>query len=225
MKSICYLLALFILNLHYTSYAQVKDPKQFSGWDKKIIFEDNFNDDHNNWLTDNSVAKAAKDEDVETKATITQGYLTYEVVKGDKPYAAAIERDIDYNRDFEIEYCFKIIAADKRYKAASAFFWGRDTSNSSCFLYFSKVGGVDFVNCIDPDWKNCDTKHSFSSPLNKNTFNRIYLRKIKDTYYLFINERLEKTYAYEPLKGNKIGLGAGVGASVAYDYIRISYIE
>lgn len=205
--------------------AQTKDPRQFSGWDKNIIFEDNFNDDRNKWLSNEDTSHSTKTSSAEIKSSIAGGFLNYEVIKGDIPYAPAIEQDIDYAKDFEIEYCFKIIAVVKKHKTASVFFWGRDTSKSTCFLYFTKAGGVDFGNCIDPDWGNCTWKHSFSYPFNSGTFNRIYLRKAGNNYYLFINERLEKTYPYQPLRGNKIGLGAGVGSSVSYDYIKISYIK
>jgi len=218
-------LVIVIMSLCGSAYAQTKDPRQFSGWNRNIIFEDNFSDDRNKWLSRDDTLPATKKAEVEAESSIAEGFLNYELIKGDKPYALAIEQDIDYSRNFEIEYCFKITASAKKNETASAFFWGRDTGSSACFLYFTKVGGANFVNCIDPDWKKCSWKHSFSFPFNKNTFNRIYLRKVRDNYYLFVNERLEKTYPYQPLRGNKIGLGAGVGASVSYDYIKISYIE
>lgn len=189
---------------------------------RHLIFEENFDNNDKGWLDEEdlnpSISQAHSSE-------IKNGLLHYGVIKKSIPLATTPKDRIDFSKDFEIEYSCKILSAEKKNKFAVTLFWGRDTLNSSCYLYAAPSGKLTLVDCTNGGFKNCDKHKGAEAVWKEGTFNKIVLRKVKETYSLYVNDKFVKDYPYKELRGSMIGLGAGPGTQVAYDYIKVYRLE
>lgn len=217
MLRILVLLCLFTTTLT----AQISSPENDT-LRKHLIFEENFDNNDKAWLDEEdlnpSISQAHSSE-------IKNGLLHYGVIKKSIPLATTPNDRIDFSKDFEIEYSCKILSAKKKNKFAVTLFWGRDTLNSSCYLYAAPSGKMTLVDCTNGGFKNCDKHKVAEAVWKEGTFNKIVLRKIKGTYSLYVNNKFVKDYPYKELRGSMIGLGAGPGTQVAYDYIKVYHLE
>lgn len=200
-------------------YSASGDPTFYTYLSKTTFFEDDLNDNHNKWLEG-----APRLSDL-TSDEFANGHFYYQNDDPKRIFATAIDRPIDFTRDFEIELSARIVYSPKKYGPGGVLFWCRDTLKRTPFLYFSRVGELRFVDCTEGDWDNCKVKRRRSFVFKKGAFNKITVRKAGDYYYLFVNEKFERRVPYKPLHGSLLGLGAGPGSRVAYDYIRISYLD
>ncbi len=195
-----------------------ENPRNYLYSNKTVVWEDHFNDDHNEWLIREDSIAEQKDY-----ATIADGYLKYKNTDLKQIYAAGVDPKIDLSRDFEIEYLAKIISAPRKNIVASVLFWSRDSINHTCYLYYCRSGKFVYL-ALDAKNKTKLNVTRYSRHIRKEDFNKITIRKTGGEIYLFINEHLKSTLKYVPLPGKLIGLGAGPNAEVWYDYIRISYL-
>ncbi|WP_118975812.1 hypothetical protein [Taibaiella koreensis] len=201
-------------------------PKQYSFGRRHVFFEDQFNDDRNGWLD----TSRRDEEDPPSKDTIVSrrviagGYLDYQVIKGKRPYSCVIPVAIDQQKDFEIELSVKLEAL-KKYRVAGTLVWGRRNMERCNYLYMSTEGKFLMLSCDTEPGGKCSSKSRRVWDFNPREFKKITLRRYQDRYYLFVNERLEGTFPFRPLKGNKLGLGTGPGGHIICDYIKVSYLD
>lgn len=186
---------------------------------KTIVWEDHFQDDKNGWLTQEDTTK-----EWDYDATIAEGYLKYKNNDPETITAVAAKPEIDFSRDFEIEYSSRMITAPHKNNAASVLFWTRESRNHGCYLYYFKKGRINYIAFDTTNNTKLRTSR-YSRHIKEKEFNKVTVRKTKGTIYLFINERYTGKLKYLPLYNKIIGLGAGPDAEIWFDYIRISYLE
>ncbi len=231
---------LLLLSSCWSHYASAGDsssvnPRNYFYKNKTVVWEDHFNDDHNGWLTDNDSTEnddpndgLTDNDSTEEKniyAIIADGLFKYKNTAPKNIYAYGVNPNIDFSRDFEIEYSAKIISAPKRNWTASVLFWARDSMNYSCYLYCSIHGDISYL-AFDVANNQKLIKKRYSTHFKKDgSFNKITIRKKSDKIYVFINEHFKSALKYIPISGKRIGLGAGANAEVWYDYVRISYLK
>lgn len=136
---------------------------------------------------------------------------------------------IDYSRDFEIEFSARL---DLKYTDwAALLFWGRDSTvevYNGQFLYYYPKGGYSMTYCKGSYPEPCDykrTMNAFGYGNNKGGYNTYTIRKIKDRYYVFVNDRYSRRYDYIPLNGQLLGFGTGRKSVANMDYIQVSYLK
>jgi hypothetical protein len=185
---------------------------------KKTVFEDDFTDDRNGWLNSEAGNKNGL-----VATGIKEGYFYYTNLTGKVPYAADPESRFDFTRDFEIEIMAAVVTTPDKNMAAGVLFWGRDSLKSAAYLYFSAQGGFSMIYC--PEAGKCKTERYRSSAFVPDKPNKITVRKSGGQYTIFVNDQQEKSFPYAALKGAIPGLGAGVGTTMRYDYIRIAYLD
>lgn len=199
---------------------KAKDPLHFQyPADLQPVFEDDFEDDRNNWLNEEPGSLV--------KAGIKDGCLRID--NSDSTYwSFIIKKDIDFNRDYEIEIAFRIDSFPKKYYYAAVFSWGADsTKNAGSETVFLDYAGNGFIkNCMGGDHSACSSKEFHYYTPNKKDFRIFTLRKTGDMYYVFINDRFEKKIPvnnHPP--GGELHLGAMPNTAISFDYIRVFYLD
>lgn len=205
-----------------SNYTKINDPLQYNYRNAQIIFEDNFDDDLNKWI---AKANTLPDTTGFEKSYIAGGYMTYQNNSPESVWAQSPEIEFDFNKNFEIELSATIISSPKNHQTSGVLFWGRDTNKSAHFLYFSKKGAFEIIDCTTNNWDECKKNHGYTHRLKKDKPNTFAIRKTGQNYYLFINGIFEKQLLLDPSKGKIFGLGAGPQTTISYDYIKISYLD
>lgn len=220
-----------IVTSFYTeSYAQktkIFNPKEYIISNRQLAFEDNFDNDKNKWLQSDSTDLSDTPDTayVSSKETkIAKGYFKYDNQSKSGIFSAGCTTTgIDFNRNFEFEISSLIFYAPDQFEWAGIIFWGRDSAYNTMYFYYNDYKRFSFIDCKNQ--YNYKSKARHSKDFIKNDFNKITIRHWKDSYYVFINEKFQKAFSFRPLIGNKLGLGAGVGCTMIYDYVKIYYLD
>jgi len=132
---------------------------------------------------------------------------------------------LDMQRDFQIEARYKsnswLSSCDVR--------WGADKTSQDalCFGFVNSLQEYG-IGSNQKDFAIDDIKaFETSSTIQKNNFNTLTIRKVKDRYYFFVNAVFvhECLVADHPVFGNYFGLSINSGCTVVADYFNIHYIE
>lgn len=172
--------------------------------DQTTVFFEDFNDENSGkfWTGKNR----------EHKGKIKFGqYLFKSVAIGLKPSYMAPHFDIDPSKDFAVEMMLSSNGNDY------GLVWGQDKSLER-FYYFNLIKRGFII-------KN-ENKIIIKGKIKKlvTEWNKITLRKINQTYYLFVNEQLVYEMPYEPISNIRIGVGTP-GWKVFVDYFGIYYLN
>lgn len=209
---------LFLVNAHAQS--SVSDSLDAT-LKKQEIFVENFDNDHNHWLADTPEKNVA--------ISIEKGLLHINNTR-DTGWMEGVDIDtmIDYSRDFEIDLSLQLIGKYKRYKDLTGFYWGAtDSWGAGCHWICIAPGRITFTYCHGGDHKQDEHKWLYYWPrFKKERFNKITIRKIQNTYSIYVNDKPIKTLPFEPLmvKGT-LSFAACEHADVAYDYLKIYYLN
>ncbi len=221
------LIALLILQcLHshaqkYSWYGAVTDSN------RQVIYYTNFDKvDENNkdWET----VQSKETHDSLVYAYIKDGILevTNNTAKG--TYATAFPFMFDYTKDFEVEFRVRLAAQYTGW--GSLVYWGRDSvneqPNGQC-LYFYPSSAYSMAYCNGANTEPCNyekIRHVGRPKKEAGRFNTYTVRKIKDSYYVFVNNEYSHKYSYTPLYGQTLGFGTGRKSVANLDYIQVSYL-
>jgi len=147
----------------------------------------------------------------EHKGKIKYGqYLFKSVSIGLKPSYIAPHFDLDPSRDFSIEMMLSCNGNDY------GLVWGQDKSLER-FYYFNLIKRGFIIR----NEKTTIIKGKIKKLVVE--WNKITLRKVKDTYYFFVNEQLVYELPYEPISNVRIGIGTP-GWKVFVDYFGVHYL-
>lgn len=194
-----------------------KDYYAFKGH-KELIFLDDFDRDAGIWgdSTDNA------DEFI-----IKRGEYIYKSDSFDYSAMPCIV-DIDFRRNFEIEFKAKIISNNDN-EHTGVVFWGReDTLYNGHYFYFQDKNkhhifycnnSIEGISHPDVD-KNIYARGVF----NTDDLNLFTIRRYNKFYYIFINGIYSGKQKYIPLLGKRIGLGGSRNTTALFKYIKISYL-
>lgn len=191
-SNIIALSVLMILNIQFL-YSQ-RPYLETSTYAKDNEFYEDFSNNNNNWIKENSK---------NISLTVADGYFIINNTSS-KPYYY-LEKDvsIDYESDFEIECIFEFNSETSN--DYSLLWGGEKKKNNLGFMEFviSKKGFYRISKFEVNDWK--DYTQWTKSNLIKPQANKLTVRKIDNTYFFFINEEIVHTMKYEKSIGSKVG--------------------
>ncbi|MBW7914799.1 MAG: hypothetical protein H3C54_14110 [Taibaiella sp.] len=209
------------------NYFDFKDRKQ-------LVFTDDFDNDNNNWLIcEPKGCEIIPDDDTMPKGDscyIDGGLMRFSVQPKEKigrVYVNEISIDMNFNRNFEIEFRAHIYGDNDNYNFGTIY-WGRPCNSiNGNNVYFGHKGlRIFYSNLQFDDSLHPDADESLTIPRShqKNTYNTYVIRKYDNKYYVFINNEFIGKCPYIPLTGNIIGLGKSTNNSGEFDYIKIYYL-
>jgi hypothetical protein len=174
------------------------------------IFIESYENNSNNWITDNSWISGKFSNgcyDIVCKNFNQNTGLTYKTIT------------IDQTKDFEIETSFKVI------KGNGALVFGL-TKNFDHYRVEIDNKKSLIIAKDTPIKSKIDRLFSGSVKSIKDTgfFNKVSIIKIKDIYYVFINDLLVKQFNKLILTGDQIGYSVGLNSEISVDYLKISYL-
>ncbi len=128
---------------------------------------------------------------------------------------------IDERKDFEIEAAITYVK-EKRRTEAAALTWGR--SSKGCFYLAFEGNEYRATMWTDRKGEEEITEWTKTPLLKQGNYNKLTIRKVGSTYYLFINEGLVHTMAKtKKFFGDNIGFMTN--GIIHVDYLRVSYLE
>jgi Caspase domain len=175
------------------------------------ILDESFESNTNKWITDNSWIKgefANSKYHLICKNFNQNTGLSY------------ITISLDRQKDFEIETSFSLK------KGTGAVVFGM-TKNFDHYRFEINKKAV-FSIIKDSPSKNKVEKlfsgsaESFAEPYLSNKFT---IRKLKETYYFYINELMICQLKNINLSGNQFGYSVGLNSSISVDYLNVSYLQ
>lgn len=224
---------LILLLFPYTIFAQPEpkkgDPLKYDYTTARLIFDEPFDNNNNGWQKkyDGDTTHSGDSVNIGLK----NGMLTIDNPKQSGwMYGAGPDKELDFNRDWEIEFFFKIPEKYniKKAKAITGFYWGMagPQADSGCTWISVAQKNATVTYCSGGDHKSCGHKNFPIIPaLRKENFYKLSIRKLGNDYYFFINDKFAKRLPAETLPGKKLYISANYQASVEYDYVRVYYLD
>lgn len=180
-----------------------RDYYDYAPNDRETIYFDDF---------DNEESKFWTGKNREHKGKIKYGqYLFKSVSIGLKPSYTAPDFDLDASKDFTVE--MKVSSNGNGYGMV----WGQDKSIER-FYYFNLIKRGFVIK----NEKGIIIKGKVKKLIKE--WNKITLRKVKDTYYFFVNEQLVYEMPYKPIENVRVGVGTP-GWRVFVDYFGLYYLN
>lgn len=200
------LLSLMFIQVQ-SSFGQ-QDYTAYNDAEKTQIFSDGFDNNANQWLTDNLWISARFDNgyyNITCKNYQSSTGLSF------KPVA------ISPNSDFEIETALKIV------KGTGALVFGM---NDKYDHYRVEIIGdnVQVLKDIPSKRKKIEKLFSGSSQITSD-YNKLTVRCVSGVYYIFANETLVVKLDDIELAGNQIGFNVGTESEISVDYLKVTEIK
>jgi hypothetical protein len=208
-----YILCFYILiTCILAGNSQQQKSQNGSSIERTNIFYESFDNNSNNWITENSWINAKISNGVFTikcNNYRNQTGLTYKTFK------------IDQNKDYELETSLRII------KGTGGFVFGQ---NEIFDHYRIELGNKDdllILKDIPSDRIPILRIHSISvkSCYRPEEFNKLTIRKIRDNFYFFVNDSLCCQDKNIKPYGEQIGFNVGLNSEILIDYLNISYLS
>lgn len=224
------LLILFLL-LCTRADAQYK-PKHFNAFDgkKELVFEENFDDDRNGWL-ENDTYSVQMHTSIVNDNYIKHG-LFHIYNTGMRPntfISYHAKTTIDYSRNFEIVLNARITGKDFG-KDIGILYWGKASKDlrTGYQVYFANNGdfrafysNAQIEEYVHPDINKFKTA---GDTFSTKDYNRYTIRHYKNRYYLFLNGSYRGSMQSVPLPGKLLGLGASANAMGLFDSVHVYYL-
>jgi hypothetical protein len=176
------------------------------------IFSESFQNNNNKWITDNSWISGKFNNgyyEITCKNFNQNTGLTYKTVA------------IDQSKDFEIETSFAVI------KGTGALVFGLTKDFEH---YRIEIGeNKNLIIFKDTPSKN-KVEKIFSGKeeiiINDIGFyNKLTVRKIKGSFYIFVNDIMIKQFNNLIFTGDQIGFSVGLNSEISVDYLNASYLK
>ena len=199
-------LKLSYLKPSYAIYNAVSVKKKFP------FFEEYFLNNKNNWSKGDGI----------TSKGFMGSYTYYWQSLESKTKSTSKFISIDTSKDFELEAKIRCLSAGKNTILQSFIFGGVGNKryyfgfNTEGSFRISKYDGSKYVAI--KDWAE-------SSAIKPNNYNLLTVRKIENTMYFFINEKLVHQCKSLKFYGNKFGFEAASNSKLEIDDLMMSYIE
>src|SRR4030042_6031956 len=209
LKSLLLLINILFLNV-FTAVAQ----QSYSAYNSSVktdIFSDNFNNNTNQWITDN----------LWIKGTISGGYYSitcknYQMSTGlsYKPIP------IDPNVDFGIETEVKII------KGTGALVFGMNDKYDHYRVELSDKNTLEVLKDTPSKKKKVEKLFTGtgSIPVTRE-LNKITVVRIQGVFYVYVNEFFVNQFSNIQIEGNQIGFNVGTESEISVDYLRVAKLE
>ncbi len=180
---------------------------------KQIILSDDFSKFNNYWLL--GIEENSWSESIE------EGNLVFQSLT-DKAKEDLLPVIIDQNRSFEIETSIRLVEGkmDKGYGLQ----WGKAMNPVKQFDFLLTGYGHYTIDKYTGEFSDY-IPFTLSDNVNRYTYNKLTVRKVKDTYYFFLNEKLVHSMPFEPFFGNMIGFQVSENSTIRIDNIEIAYLD
>jgi hypothetical protein len=191
-----------------------------------IVFEENFNDNSNNWVTGN---------DEVFSASVTDGKYFIEHKRDSNDYAVWKPLPVVESKAFSLEASFIFLSG--KTTSGYGFLWGQGQNNDSDekysgFHYFTiSANGKFVIRSFNPLTKKAEdvkgwTDSSFIKK-GENATNVLKIMKFDDTIdknlYFLINDQLIFQTNYLTLFGYETGFIAFHNMKIAIDYFKANF--
>jgi len=183
------------------------------GMKSQVVLNDDFSKFSNYWLLgieENSWSESIED-----------GHLVFQSLT-DKAKEDLLPVIIDQKRNFEIETSIRFVEGkmDKGYGLQ----WGKAINPLKQFDFLLTGSGHFTIDKYTGDFKDY-VPFTLSDKVNRYAFNKLTVRKVADTYYFFLNEKLVHSMPFEPFFGNLLGFQVAENSTIRVDNIEIAYLD
>jgi len=200
---------IFLLFHASLSFSQ-QNQADLSLFERTPVFKELFDNNSNNWITDNQYVNGRLENGqyvLKCKNYKGSTGLSYKTVK------------LDLSRDYEIEASLQII------KGSGGLLFGMNDKYDHYRIEINDKNNLFVVKNTPSKSKNEILLNSADSPVIKtNSVNKITIRKLNDTFYIFVNESLIKEFRNIKPEGKQVGFNAGKDSEVSVDYLIVSYL-
>ena len=198
---------LILLTFLITSVSAQQSYSDISPLVKTTVFAESFDNNSNNWFIDN----------LWIKGEVKDGY--YKVICKNYQKNSGLSYKsvaIDETKDFEIEASLKAL------KGTGGLVFGM---NSKFDHYRIEIANNTLLIVKNTPSKG-KNEQLFSGKLNvspiSGSFNKITVRKVKDIYYIFLNETFVSKLDKIKPDGDQIGFNVGLNSEISVDYLNVS---
>lgn len=210
-----HLLAIIGLALCCNAFPQIAY-NDFSLNDKETVFFDDFVNNNNRWWTgDNDQALGV----------VSNGNYTLEW-RGKLPIWYSLNGiNFDYTRDFEIEA--RIKQTNGSVGNLFGLIFNKSDVTECGFIVNSKSESVVYQDKTNESRRFIKDGGEFVPGINVsfNDYNKLTIRVIQGTAYLYVNEVLLKTGTIQDYSSNKIGFQIWYNSTISVDYLKVSYLR
>ena len=208
-KSLFLLMNLMFIQIHPALTQQ--NYLAFNAAEKSVFFSDNFDNNSNQWITDN----------LWISARIANGY--YNATCKNYQQSTGISYKIipvGQDKDYEIETSVKII------KGTGALVFGMTDKFDHYRVEISDKNTLEVLKDTPSKKKKVEKLFSGSGNFKiTKEYNKLTVRCVKDVYYLFANESLAGQFSNIKPEGNKVGFNVGTDSQISVDYLKVSYLK
>lgn len=185
----------------------------YSTSEKRTFYIETFSADDPTWESYTSGVRSSR---------IADGNLSYTSFN-DKAHAKyANVGDMDWSKDWEIEVRMRRVNGKET--SSNDLIWDRENGNSNKMHFgFTGTGKYNISEYDDGYQRIAD--FTTASYVNKTSFNTLTVRKVKNKYYFFFNERFIKSHSYSPIKGDYVGFMVPPNSTLEVDHIKVFYLE
>lgn len=207
-KKISVILALLI-TCSIPAIAQ-KAYNDISPTSKTSVYSESFENNSNNWFLDN----------LWVKGDITGGY--YKIIcKNYKKNSGLSYKpvSIDQSKDYEIETSVKAL------KGTGGLVFGMNSKFDHYRIELADNTLVIVKNTPSRGKNEVLFSGSENVVTNTGSFNKITVRKVKENFYIFLNETLVGIFDIIKPDGDQVGFNVGLNSEISIDYLNVSYIQ
>jgi hypothetical protein len=208
----CSFLILSIIVFQINSTIAQQDYLAFTASSKSVTFTDNFADNSNKWITDNTWIKARAENgyyNISCKNFQQSTGLTCRII------------GTGQSGNYEIETGIKII------NGAGALVFGMTDKFDHYRIEISDKNTLEVIK--DTPTKKKKVEKIFSAVSNthlvKDSYNKLTVRSVNGVFYLFINGVFTGQFNNIRPEGNQIGFNVGTDSEISVDYLTVSELK
>jgi hypothetical protein len=206
---LCLLSIFCIPSLYIYSQQKLSD---LSLMEKAPVFNDPFDNNANNWITENSWVKG----------NILNGYYTIACKNYNGSTGLSYKAiQIDKGRDFEFETSIKIN------RGTGGFVFGLTEKFENYRIEFGNKNKILILKDSPSNKKPVENLYTASakSYVKTGDFIKVNVKKIKGRFYLFVNDSLISQIKNILPEGGQVGFNVGLNSEIIVDYLNVNYIS
>jgi hypothetical protein len=208
--------SVFFFTAFSMSAQEKTSPSDYSfskGLKSQVVLADDFSKFSNYWLLgieENSWSESIED-----------GHLVFQSLT-DKAKEDLLPVIIDQNRSFEIEASIRFVEGkmDKGYGLQ----WGKAINPLKQFDFLLTGSGHFTIDKYTGEFRDF-VPFTLSDNVNRYAFNKLTIRKVANTYYFFLNEKLVHSMPFEPFFGNLLGFQVAENSTIRVDNLEVAYLD
>ena len=209
LKALIMLVGLTIIRIH--SVQAQSNYVAYSSADKSALFSDNFDNNANQWITDNTWISAK----------ISNGYYDISCKNQQSAGLSGLLLPIEAGKDYEIEAEIRII------KGVGALLFGMTDNYDHYRIEISENNTLSVLKDTPSKKKKVEKLSTGSSntTIRKESFNKLTVRCIKGIFYVYANESLTGQFNNIKPEGSQVGFSVGANSEISVDYLKISILK